>query len=85
MSSATRMKRNQAGHCQHRIPPPYLNGKNHFCVSSSISQIDSSFAAMAPEKVTEMVLNVDLKCSGCYKKVKKVICKIPREFFFIIT
>ncbi|CAI9265123.1 unnamed protein product [Lactuca saligna] len=40
--------------------------------------IDSSFAAMAPEKVTEMVLNVDLKCSGCYKKVKKVICKIPQ-------
>nr|XP_043625315.1 pollen-specific leucine-rich repeat extensin-like protein 2 [Erigeron canadensis] len=33
---------------------------------------------MAPEKVTEMVLNVDLKCSGCYKKVKKVICKIPQ-------
>ncbi|KAM0049099.1 putative heavy metal-associated domain superfamily [Helianthus debilis subsp. tardiflorus] len=33
---------------------------------------------MAPEKVTEMILNVDLKCSGCYKKVKKVICKIPQ-------
>ncbi|KAL8268012.1 hypothetical protein R6Q59_001810 [Mikania micrantha] len=33
---------------------------------------------MAPEKATEMVLNVDLKCSGCYKKVKKVICKIPQ-------
>ncbi|XP_071709207.1 uncharacterized protein [Rutidosis leptorrhynchoides] len=33
---------------------------------------------MAPEKVTEMVLNVDLKCSHCYKKVKKVICKIPQ-------
>ncbi|KAI3818908.1 hypothetical protein L1987_12729 [Smallanthus sonchifolius] len=33
---------------------------------------------MAPEKVTDMILNVDLKCTGCYKKVKKVICKIPQ-------
>ncbi|GKB47065.1 pyricularia oryzae resistance 21-like protein [Tanacetum coccineum] len=24
-----------------------------------------------------MVVDVDLKCSDCYKKVKKVICKIP--------
>ncbi|KAK9065244.1 hypothetical protein SSX86_016627 [Deinandra increscens subsp. villosa] len=30
------------------------------------------------EGVTEMVLNVDLKCSGCYKKVKKVISKVPQ-------
>ncbi|XP_076898341.1 uncharacterized protein LOC143551882 [Bidens hawaiensis] len=33
---------------------------------------------MAPEKVTDMVLNVDLKCTDCYKKVKKLICKIPQ-------
>ncbi|XP_076892740.1 uncharacterized protein LOC143544541 [Bidens hawaiensis] len=41
---------------------------------------------MAPEKVTEMILNVDLKCSGCYKKVKKVICKIPqiRDQVFLV-
>ncbi|KAK9078648.1 hypothetical protein SSX86_002705 [Deinandra increscens subsp. villosa] len=32
---------------------------------------------MAPEKVTKMVVEVDLKCSDCYKKVKKVMCKIP--------
>ncbi|KAL8210550.1 hypothetical protein R6Q57_004987 [Mikania cordata] len=32
---------------------------------------------MAPEKVTKMVVDVDLKCSDCYKKVKKVMCKIP--------
>lgn len=24
-----------------------------------------------------MVLDVDLKCSDCYKKVKKILCKIP--------
>ncbi|KAF5756323.1 putative dextransucrase [Helianthus annuus] len=33
---------------------------------------------MAPEKVTEMILYVDLKCSGCYKKVKKVTGKMPQ-------
>ncbi|XP_019184005.1 PREDICTED: protein PYRICULARIA ORYZAE RESISTANCE 21-like isoform X2 [Ipomoea nil] len=33
---------------------------------------------MAPEKTTVMFLSVDLKCSSCYKKVKKVICKIPQ-------
>ncbi|KAM0068665.1 putative heavy metal-associated domain superfamily [Helianthus debilis subsp. tardiflorus] len=32
---------------------------------------------MAPEKVTKMVVDVDLKCSDCYKKVKKVMSKIP--------
>ncbi|KAI3705327.1 hypothetical protein L1987_75563 [Smallanthus sonchifolius] len=32
---------------------------------------------MAPEKVTKMVVDVDLKCSDCYKKVKKVMNKIP--------
>ncbi|KAI3680436.1 hypothetical protein L6452_35206 [Arctium lappa] len=32
---------------------------------------------MASHKVTKMVLDVDLNCSDCYKKVKKVICKIP--------
>ncbi|XWS09199.1 hypothetical protein CRYUN_Cryun40dG0065400 [Craigia yunnanensis] len=30
------------------------------------------------EKVTIMVLNVDLQCSRCYKKVKKVLCKFPQ-------
>ncbi|KAK1350611.1 protein PYRICULARIA ORYZAE RESISTANCE 21 [Heracleum sosnowskyi] len=31
------------------------------------------------EKVTIMVLNtVDLECSCCYKKVKKVLCKFPQ-------
>nr|GEV56777.1 hypothetical protein [Tanacetum cinerariifolium] len=32
---------------------------------------------MAPEKVTKMVVDVDLKCSDCYKKVKKVISRNP--------
>ncbi|GLU15831.1 hypothetical protein SLE2022_322900 [Rubroshorea leprosula] len=35
-----------------------------------------SIAAMA-EKGTTMVLNVDLQCSKCYKKVKKLLCKFP--------
>lgn len=30
-----------------------------------------------------MVLKVDLKCRRCYKKVKKILCKIPREFLFL--
>ncbi|XP_031098217.1 heavy metal-associated isoprenylated plant protein 6 [Ipomoea triloba] len=30
------------------------------------------------EKTTLMILNVDLQCSSCYKKVKKVICKFPQ-------
>ncbi|GAB4830729.1 hypothetical protein Ancab_004762 [Ancistrocladus abbreviatus] len=30
------------------------------------------------EKVTTMVLKVDLKCEKCYKKVKKVLCKFPQ-------
>ncbi|VFQ84821.1 unnamed protein product [Cuscuta campestris] len=30
------------------------------------------------EKITVMVLGVDLKCSSCYKKAKKVICKFPQ-------
>ncbi|KAB2007158.1 hypothetical protein ERO13_D10G007900v2 [Gossypium hirsutum] len=30
------------------------------------------------EKVTIMVLKVDLQCSKCYKKVKKVLCKYPQ-------
>ncbi|KAI7725883.1 hypothetical protein M8C21_007899 [Ambrosia artemisiifolia] len=33
---------------------------------------------MAPEKVTKMVVDVDLKCTDCYKKVKKVMSKIPQ-------
>ena len=27
-----------------------------------------------------MKLKVDLDCAKCYKKVKKVLCKFPREF-----
>ncbi|GMI72660.1 HEAVY METAL ASSOCIATED PROTEIN 35 [Hibiscus trionum] len=30
------------------------------------------------EKVTIMVLKVDLQCRKCYKKVKKVLCKFPQ-------
>ncbi|XP_059624820.1 uncharacterized protein LOC132268013 [Cornus florida] len=30
------------------------------------------------EKVTIMVLKVDLQCPSCYKKVKKVLCKFPQ-------
>ena len=30
------------------------------------------------EKVTIMVLKVDLQCHKCYKKVKKVLCKFPQ-------
>ncbi|XP_009591786.1 protein PYRICULARIA ORYZAE RESISTANCE 21 [Nicotiana tomentosiformis] len=30
------------------------------------------------EKTTIMVLKVDLQCSCCYKKVKKVLCKFPQ-------
>ncbi|CAH1448199.1 unnamed protein product [Lactuca virosa] len=33
---------------------------------------------MASEKVTVMILSVDLKCPCCYKKVKKVLCKFPQ-------
>ena len=29
-------------------------------------------------KVTMMLLKVDLQCSKCYKKVKKVLCKFPQ-------
>ncbi|XP_060669874.1 protein PYRICULARIA ORYZAE RESISTANCE 21-like [Ziziphus jujuba] len=29
------------------------------------------------EQVTTMVLKVDLQCCKCYKKVKKILCKIP--------
>ncbi|XP_071713872.1 uncharacterized protein [Rutidosis leptorrhynchoides] len=29
------------------------------------------------EKVTVMILEVDLKCSSCYKKVRKLLCKFP--------
>ncbi|CAL5344344.1 unnamed protein product [Camellia sinensis] len=29
------------------------------------------------EKVTTMVLKVDLQCSSCYKKIKKILCKFP--------
>ncbi|KAK9267360.1 hypothetical protein L1049_009785 [Liquidambar formosana] len=29
------------------------------------------------EKVTTMSLSVDLQCSGCYKKIKKLLCKFP--------
>ncbi|CAN4105980.1 unnamed protein product [Withania somnifera] len=30
------------------------------------------------EKITIMVLKVDLQCSSCYKKVKKILCKFPQ-------
>ncbi|XP_060186683.1 uncharacterized protein LOC132616102 isoform X6 [Lycium barbarum] len=30
------------------------------------------------EKTTTMVLKVDLQCPCCYKKTKKILCKIPR-------
>ncbi|KAL3519272.1 hypothetical protein ACH5RR_017421 [Cinchona calisaya] len=30
------------------------------------------------EKVTLMRLKVDLQCSSCYKKVKKILCKFPQ-------
>ncbi|KAK6269174.1 hypothetical protein QUC31_013334 [Theobroma cacao] len=33
---------------------------------------------MAEKKVTTMVLKVDLQCCRCYKKVKKVLSKIPQ-------
>ncbi|CAL5410330.1 unnamed protein product [Camellia sinensis] len=29
-------------------------------------------------KVTTMVLKVDLQCSSCYKKIKKILCKFPQ-------
>jgi hypothetical protein len=29
--------------------------------------------------ITKMLLKVDLQCHRCYKKVKKVLCKFPRE------
>ncbi|XP_015879812.1 protein PYRICULARIA ORYZAE RESISTANCE 21-like isoform X2 [Ziziphus jujuba] len=32
---------------------------------------------MGGEKITTMVLKVDLQCCKCYKKVKKILCKIP--------
>ncbi|KAH9741152.1 Heavy metal transport/detoxification superfamily protein [Citrus sinensis] len=39
---------------------------------------------MGEKKVTIMVLKVNLQCSKCYKKVKKVLCKFPQiqEQFF---
>ncbi|KAK4369689.1 hypothetical protein RND71_009164 [Anisodus tanguticus] len=30
------------------------------------------------DKSTIMVLKVDLQCSSCYKKVKKILCKFPQ-------
>ncbi|XP_051135271.1 protein PYRICULARIA ORYZAE RESISTANCE 21 [Andrographis paniculata] len=33
---------------------------------------------MATEKVTPMVLKVDLQCYCCYKKIKKTLCKFPQ-------
>ncbi|KAL9458781.1 hypothetical protein AB3S75_007622 [Citrus x aurantiifolia] len=33
---------------------------------------------MGEKKVTKMVLKVDLSCSKCRKKVKKVLCKFPQ-------
>ncbi|KAI6704692.1 hypothetical protein NL676_007654 [Syzygium grande] len=31
------------------------------------------------EKVTKMLIKVDLQCSRCYKKIKKILCKYLRE------
>ncbi|KAM5554629.1 protein PYRICULARIA ORYZAE RESISTANCE 21-like [Rosa sericea] len=33
---------------------------------------------MGEEKVTIMILKVDLQCEKCYRKVKKVLCKFPQ-------
>ncbi|PON90284.1 Heavy metal-associated domain containing protein [Trema orientale] len=33
---------------------------------------------MVDKQVTIMVLKVDLQCHRCYKKIKKVLCKIPQ-------
>ncbi|CAI9763572.1 unnamed protein product [Fraxinus pennsylvanica] len=30
------------------------------------------------EKVTVMVLKVDLQCASCYEKIKTIVCKIPQ-------
>ncbi|KAK3221413.1 hypothetical protein Dsin_008438 [Dipteronia sinensis] len=30
------------------------------------------------KKVTRMLLKVDLQCSKCYKKVKKILCQFPQ-------
>ncbi|XP_030471189.2 protein PYRICULARIA ORYZAE RESISTANCE 21-like [Syzygium oleosum] len=30
------------------------------------------------EKVTRMLIKVDLQCSRCYKKIKKLLCKFPQ-------
>jgi len=34
---------------------------------------------MADQKVTIMVLKVDLQCPSCFKKIKKILAKFPRE------
>ncbi|GMY36639.1 protein PYRICULARIA ORYZAE RESISTANCE 21 [Fagus crenata] len=38
---------------------------------------------MGEKKTTLMVLKADLQCCRCYKKVKKVLCKFPRESLFL--
>ncbi|KAG5252418.1 microneme/rhoptry antigen [Salix suchowensis] len=35
------------------------------------------------EKVTTMVIKVDLECKKCLKKIRKVLSKIPGESFFL--
>ncbi|XP_056171839.1 protein PYRICULARIA ORYZAE RESISTANCE 21-like isoform X2 [Syzygium oleosum] len=30
------------------------------------------------EKVTKMLIKVDLQCSRCYRKIKKILCKFPQ-------
>ncbi|XP_056172028.1 protein PYRICULARIA ORYZAE RESISTANCE 21-like [Syzygium oleosum] len=30
------------------------------------------------EKVTKMLIKVDLQCSRCYKKIRKILCKFPQ-------
>ncbi|KAB5551568.1 hypothetical protein DKX38_008879 [Salix brachista] len=34
---------------------------------------------MAEKKVTTMVIKVDLECEKCHRKIKKVLCRIPRD------
>ncbi|CAK7323315.1 unnamed protein product [Dovyalis caffra] len=43
----------------------------------------SASRAMATKQVTTMVIKVDLECEKCHKKIKKVLCKIPREFLIL--
>jgi hypothetical protein len=41
------------------------------------------FYVLVLQKVTIMVIKVDLECEKCHKKIKKVLCRIPRECLFL--